>query len=123
MLELTPIFFNWFIDTTPSLNEEWLPTSNPNEWVAKVGSAAYGKMDMLSVLLHEYGHALGIEHTADQYNYMGTTLTPGVRRMPSAEELALMQQLITGIKTEMASVTTSGSNTPTQLPLIPKELS
>ena len=39
----------WFIDPTPSLNEEWLPTSNPNEWKAKIGSAAYGKMDMLSV--------------------------------------------------------------------------
>ena len=45
MLELTPIFLyddnaaghTWFIDPTPSLNEEWLPTSNPNEWVAKIG--------------------------------------------------------------------------------------
>jgi hypothetical protein len=26
--------------------------------MAKAGSAAAGKMDMLSVLLHEYGHAL-----------------------------------------------------------------
>jgi hypothetical protein len=67
--------YNWFIDTTPSLNEEYLPTSNPNEWVAKAGSAAAGKMDMLSVLLHEYGHALGINHSADPNDYMGTTLT------------------------------------------------
>jgi hypothetical protein len=81
---------NWFIDTTPSDNSEYLPTSNPYEWVAKEGTAAYGKMDMLSVLLHEYGHALGIEHSADNHDYMSTTLTPGVRRMPSAEELALM---------------------------------
>ena len=29
----------WFIDTTPGLNEEYLPTSNPNEWVVKAGSA------------------------------------------------------------------------------------
>ena len=55
----------WFIDTTPWDNSEFLPTSNPNEWVAKAGSAAAGKMDMLSVLLHEYGHALCIDHSVD----------------------------------------------------------
>jgi hypothetical protein len=71
--------YNWFIDTTPADNSEFLPTSNPDEWVAKEGSAAYGKMDMLSVLLHEYGHALGIEHSADNHDYMATTLTPGAR--------------------------------------------
>ncbi|MDR0577730.1 MAG: hypothetical protein LBI87_09410 [Candidatus Accumulibacter sp.] len=26
---------SWFIDYTPYLNEEWLPTSNPYEWQAK----------------------------------------------------------------------------------------
>jgi hypothetical protein len=85
--------YNWFIDATPWDNSEYLPTSNPNEWVAKEGTDAYGKMDMLSVLLHEYGHALGIDHSADNHDYMATTLTPGVRRMPSVEELALMQSL------------------------------
>ena len=63
--------YNWFIDTTPGSNEEFLPTSNPNEWVAKAGSAAAGKMDMLSVLLHEYGHALGINHSAAPNDFMG----------------------------------------------------
>ena len=33
----------WFIDSTPADNSEFLPTSNPYEWVAKEGSAAYGK--------------------------------------------------------------------------------
>ena len=82
--------YNWFIDTTPTDNSEFLPTSNPNEWVAKAGSAAAGKMDMLSVLLHEYGHALGIDHSANPNDFMGTTLTAGVRRLPSADEMALM---------------------------------
>lgn len=41
-----------------------LPTSNPNEWVAKIGSPAYGKMDMYTVLLHEYGYALGLDHSS-----------------------------------------------------------
>ncbi|MFA6921855.1 MAG: Ig-like domain-containing protein, partial [Gallionella sp.] len=90
--------YNWFIDNTPADNSEYLPTSNPNEWVAKAGSAAAGKMDMLSVLLHEYGHALGIDHSANGHDYMATTLTAGVRRLPSAEELALMQQLVAQAK-------------------------
>jgi hypothetical protein len=51
----------WYIDYTPYLNEEYLPTSNPNLWVAREGSEAAGKMDMLSVLLHEYGHVMGLE--------------------------------------------------------------
>lgn len=41
-----------------------LPTSNPNEWVAKIGSPAHGKMDMYTVLLHEYGYALGLDHSS-----------------------------------------------------------
>ena len=106
---------NWFIDTTLWDNSEYLATSNPYEWVAKEGTAAYGKMDMLSVLLHEYGHALGIDHSADNHDYMSTTLIPGVRRMPSADELALMQQLVAQAKGEMVAATES---TPTPaLPL------
>jgi hypothetical protein len=74
----------WFIDYTPYLNEEWLPTSNPYEWKAKPGSEAEGKMDLLSVLLHEYGHVLGIEHSADSHDAMSAVLQPGMRRLPSA---------------------------------------
>lgn len=90
--------YSWYIDYTPYLNDEYLPTSNPNEWIAKEGSAAYGKMDLLSVLLHEYGHALGLEHSADSGDYMATTLAPGVRRMPSSDELALMARLVAEAK-------------------------
>lgn len=70
----------WFIDLTPGSNEEFLPTADPNVWKAKPGSAADGKMDMLSVLLHEYGHALGLDHTADAHDFMAATLSPGMRR-------------------------------------------
>jgi Bacterial Ig domain/Matrixin len=94
----------WYIDYTPYLNEDFLPTSNPNEWVAKAGSDADGKMDMLSVLLHEYGHALGLEHSVDAHDFMATTLTPGMRRLPSADELAFMAQLVAEAKQNLAGL-------------------
>ncbi len=103
----------WFIDTTPGDNAEFLPTHNPNEWIAKAGSAADGKLDMLSVLLHEYGHVLGIDHSADNHDYMATTLTPGVRRLPSPDELALMAELVVGLKADLQMAASAGtSNTP-----------
>jgi hypothetical protein len=50
-------------------------------------------MDLLSVLLHEYGHVLGIEHSADQHDAMAATLQPGVRRLPNLEAwIALLNQ-------------------------------
>ncbi|MBC3935296.1 matrixin family metalloprotease [Undibacterium sp. CY7W] len=80
----------WFIDSTPDQNDEFLPTSNPDVWIAKAGSAADGKMDMLSVLLHEYGHALGIEHSGDDGDFMAASLQSLERRLPRAEELGLV---------------------------------
>jgi hypothetical protein len=50
--------YGWYVDPNPAANTDFLPTANPDVWMAKAGSAAAGKMDMLSVLLHEYGHAL-----------------------------------------------------------------
>jgi hypothetical protein len=109
----------WYIDYTPYLNEDFLPTSNPNEWVAKAGSSAAGKMDMLSVLLHEYGHALGLEHSVDAHDFMGTTLTPGTRRLPTASELTLMAQLVAEAKQNLAGLdgnAVSGNGTQSPIP-------
>ena len=102
---------NWFIDSTPADNNEYLPTSDANVWIAKAGSAAEGKMDMLSVLLHEYGHALGFEHSADTSDFMSASLVAGERRLPTADELTLMSQLIAKLKVGSGSDGTD-SNTP-----------
>ena len=90
---------NWYIDPTPLDNtDDYLPTSDPTVFKAKAGSAAAGKMDMLSVLLHEYGHALGLEHSANGADFMAASLQPGVRKLPSAAELTLMARLVAELK-------------------------
>ena len=90
---------NWYIDPTPlDSSDDYLPTSNPEVWQAKAGSAAAGKMDMLSVLLHEYGHALGLEHSGAASDFMAASLQPGVRKLPSAAELTWMSQLVAELK-------------------------
>ena len=98
--------WGWYIDPTPLDNtDDYLPTADPNIWKAKPGSGAEGKMDMLSVLLHEYGHILGLQHSADPRNFMATTLQPGERRLPSAAELQLMAELVAQIKAEQLAYT------------------
>ncbi|MDR1936826.1 MAG: matrixin family metalloprotease, partial [Candidatus Accumulibacter sp.] len=105
---------------TPYLNEEWLPTSSPYEWQAKPGSDAEGKMDLLSVLIHEYGHVLGLEHSSDPHDFMATTLQPGQRKLPSAEELQQMADLVAALKGEMGLASASTPQQPnTPLPTAP----
>ncbi|HRD93662.1 MAG TPA: tandem-95 repeat protein, partial [Accumulibacter sp.] len=86
----------WFIDPTPSDNSEFLPTSNPLEWIARPGGGAEGRMDLRTVLLHEYGHVVGLEHTADSHDLMASTLLPGVRRLPSSSELTALRGMLFG---------------------------
>jgi Matrixin len=98
-LDTTAAGHSWYIDPTPLDNtDDYLPTSDPTIFKAKAGSAADGKMDMLSVLLHEYSHALGLEHSGNVADFMAASLQSGVRKLPSAAELTLMSQLVAELK-------------------------
>ncbi|OYV84792.1 MAG: hypothetical protein B7Z73_14790, partial [Planctomycetia bacterium 21-64-5] len=56
------------------------------------GSPADGKVDLLTVLLHELGHELGLADMSDG-GAMNDTLDLGQRRTPSTEEVdAVFQQ-------------------------------
>ena len=97
--------YGWFMDATPLSNEEFLPTADANIWVAKAGSAAFGKMDMFSVLLHEYGHALGLDHSAAGTDAMAATLKPGERRVWTGVELATVTTRYNQLLSEQAGTT------------------
>jgi Ca2+-binding RTX toxin-like protein len=66
--------YGWFIDRTPNQDREFVNN------VASEDSDAYGKMDLLSVLIHEIGHYLGFDHEdSDVLALMDTDLDAGQR--------------------------------------------
>jgi hypothetical protein len=66
--------YGWFIDTTPASNEEYQVVDGV--LVAR-SKEAIGRIDLLSVLMHEFGHVLGLNHTKTAL--MAETLAAGVR--------------------------------------------
>jgi hypothetical protein len=117
----------WFIDTTPQDNSEFTGTDNYLQ--ATPNSVASGKYDLLTAILHEMGHTLGIingysefdkhvkngifttntfttkltpdgshlDSTLYPYDLMNTSLKPGVRKLPSAMDWAIIDALNLGV--------------------------
>ncbi|PQO26026.1 hypothetical protein C5Y96_21485 [Blastopirellula marina] len=69
--------WGWFIDLTPLDSSEYSIDSESSRLLATSTSSASGKIDLLSVLMHELGHVAGLEHSAD--GLMSTTILPGER--------------------------------------------
>ena len=77
----------WFVDRSP-----W----GDDEFVRDLSGALRGRdgdagqrIDLLTVLAHELGHLLGADD-ADDHNLMDAHLPPGLRRLPSYENVDLV---------------------------------
>ncbi|MDH4160285.1 MAG: LEPR-XLL domain-containing protein, partial [Actinomycetota bacterium] len=69
--------WGWFIDPTPGAFDEFTDYLSNLELTAEAGSDAIGLVDLLTVLTHELGHLLGVEH--DAVPVMGAELATGKR--------------------------------------------
>ena len=71
----------WFVDQTPLNNEEFTSTDD-GTLRATAGGVASGLTDLLSVVTHEFGHIIGLDHTSQTQDFMSASLATGVRLLP-----------------------------------------
>jgi hypothetical protein len=81
--------YGWFIDAAPWEDGEFTRWTSPTEGHAAAGSAIAGQADLLTVVMHELGHVLGLAHRDDSMSVMSDTLELGTRRPPTAREAAI----------------------------------
>jgi hypothetical protein len=86
--------YGWFVDGTPNQDEEFEPSTTSDEaLLALTASDAAERMDLLTVLRHEFGHVLGFEDldpAVHDEELMSATLTAGTRRLLVASEDLVM---------------------------------
>lgn len=75
--------YGWFVDPTPTDNEEFAQQT-ASQWLANGDGAAASRYDLLTTVIHELGHVLGFEDGTDA-DVMNGVLELGMRRQPSAD--------------------------------------
>jgi hypothetical protein len=78
--------YGWFIDPTPLDDVEFSNRVFPTHVYATQSSAAAGRPDLLTTVMHEMGHMLGIPddyYAGNEDNLMYGLLTLGERRLPA----------------------------------------
>jgi hypothetical protein len=76
----------WFLDQTPGMDEEFAVVESDRSLLAATEEAS-GGMDLLTVVLHELGHMVGLEDLCDRSSLMNRDLSSGVRRGPSEADV------------------------------------
>ncbi|QDT97805.1 golvesin C-terminal-like domain-containing protein [Gimesia aquarii] len=90
MIDINAAGHGWFVDDTPFDHSEFTEDANGG-LTANEESDAFGRMDLLTVVLHEFGHTLGYaDLDADEagHDLMSESLGESLRRLPVIEEAA-----------------------------------
>ncbi len=78
--------FGWFIDPTRGLDEEFELVDSSSE-LHTIDASIVDRMDLLTVVLHELGHILGLPNLDPLAgSLVGSTLQPDHRYRPAAAE-------------------------------------
>ncbi|NET08656.1 MAG: hypothetical protein F6K16_28965 [Symploca sp. SIO2B6] len=83
----------WFVDPTPWESSEFSIPASTTELQAEVSDAPFGHIDLLTVVTHELGHAIGLDHPHEKRgdtNYvMNAGISTGIRRLADEKDLEL----------------------------------
>ena len=102
--------WGWFVDASPFDNGEFTTRLSDIAFAATPGSQAYSRMDLLSTLLHEMSHAMGME-TEEGLAVTTESLDAGVRVLPAGGSLRLDgARFLTMTPAALASNTGASSN-------------
>jgi hypothetical protein len=87
-IDLDAAGIGWFVDITPSDDDEFIAQGDGSLLADPTGQAN-GGIDLLTVVMHELGHILGLEDVNTETSggdLMAATLAPGVRQIGTAAQ-------------------------------------
>jgi hypothetical protein len=91
MVDSNAAGYGWFVDATPGSDSEFGRVVSASERRAGASSAAYGRADLLTVMMHELGHRMGMDHSDAPGNIMQDEIGLGTRRLPTVWDAALAE--------------------------------
>ncbi len=83
---------SWYVGAGSGTSQAFGLVGPGGEAVAGPGSPAAGEVDLLTVLEHELGHVIGLSDNSQDGDLMDITLGLGIRRAPTATDVAAIAQ-------------------------------
>ena len=77
----------WFVDTTPKDDLEFASTDQLTGELSATNQATKGKYDLLTAIMHEQGHILGLAHDDHQRSIMHGGISTGTRKYPTSSDV------------------------------------